>query len=161
MKIFFFLSFFMSASLWANSDVEQLLTLVNEREDAMQTKNLSLAMKNFSKDIVWINSQGYYFKGFDSVKDLHNMMMTDKSRDYQYSIGKPLVKILDRNNAIVYYPWRMLWHKPQNISDVVFDEVGLMTLNASKSSGHWKWVAITVQHTPWFYETIEPVEISH
>jgi len=151
----------MSASLWANSDVEQLLTLVNEREDAMQTKNLSLAMKNFSKDIVWINSQGYYFKGFDSVKDLHNMMMTDKSRDYQYSIGKPLVKILDRNNAIVYYPWRMLWHKPQNISDAVFDEVGLMTLNASKSSGHWKWVAITVQHTPWFYETIEPVEISH
>jgi len=42
----------MSVSIWANSDVEQLLTLVNEREDAMQTKNLPLAMKNFSKDIV-------------------------------------------------------------------------------------------------------------
>jgi len=51
MKIFFFLSFFMSVSIWANSDVEQLLTLVNEREDAMQTKNLPLAMKNFPKTL--------------------------------------------------------------------------------------------------------------
>jgi len=42
MKVLFFLSFFMSTSLWANSNVEQLLTMVNEREDAMQTKNLSL-----------------------------------------------------------------------------------------------------------------------
>ena len=31
-----------------------------------------------------------------------------------------------------------------------------MTLCAQKRQGKWYWTAVTNQHTPWFYETVDP-----
>jgi hypothetical protein len=31
-----------------------------------------------------------------------------------------------------------------------------MTLVVQKRAGDWYWLAVTNQHTPWFYESIEP-----
>jgi hypothetical protein len=38
-------------------------------------------------------------------------------------------------------------------------EIGLMTLLAHKSGSTWQWIAVTNQHTPEFYERIDPVTI--
>jgi len=34
-----------------------------------------------------------------------------------------------------------------------------MTLTAQKRQGRWYWIAVTNQHTPWFYEAVDPVTI--
>jgi len=34
-----------------------------------------------------------------------------------------------------------------------------MILTARKYKDNWKWIAVTNQYTPWFYDEIEPVFI--
>lgn len=142
-----------------SSDVENLTYLVIQRERAMQAKNAPLAMEQFSDDATWINSQGYYFEGKSAVAKFHNMLTQDPTRDYHYEAGTPRVRLLDTNNAVVYYSWKMTWFRRDNPNKVINPEIGLMTLNAQKRNGRWYWVAVTVQHTPWFYQTIEPEHI--
>jgi uncharacterized protein (TIGR02246 family) len=141
------------------SDLEALTNMVTQRERAMQAKNASLAMEQFSDDATWINSQGYYFEGKAAVAKFHAMLTQDPQRDYRYEAGTPRIRLLDSSNAIVYYSWRMTWFERENPEKVIKPEVGLMTLNAQKRDGKWYWVAITVQHTPWFYQSIEPEHI--
>ena len=129
------------------------------REKAMVEKDIEKAMSQFSDDVTWINSQGYYFEGKNEVLKFHNMLAQNDSLDYYYEGGLPKIRIINNNNAIAYYSWKMFWFKKDNKTDTINREIGLMTLNAEKTRNKWKWIAITNQHTPWFYNSIEPVFI--
>jgi len=140
----------------AASDVERLTDMIRVRGNAMRDRNIDLAMSQFSPDATWVNSQGYYFEGKKVLRQFHQMLMSRKELDYRYMAGSPRVRLIDADNAIVYYGWKMPWFKRDSPQEIVNDETGLMTLNAQRRKGQWMWIAVTVQHTPWFYETIEP-----
>lgn len=146
-------------SLVSGSDTEILVTMIADREKAMIEKDIDAAMAQFSDDATWINSQGYYFEGKYELAKFHRMLAEDESRDYYYEAGEAKIRIIDPTNAIVYYSWKMFWFDPSNPTDTTHKEIGLMTLNAQKQDGLWHWIAVTNQHTPWFYQTIEPIVI--
>lgn len=124
----------------------------------MIERDVDAAVAQFSDDATWINSQGYFFEGLDSVRGFHRMLAENDTTTYTYVAGEPRIRVLDDANALAYYPWRMVWVRRDAPADTVMDEVGLMTLSARKHTEGWRWVAVTNQHTPWFYDTIEPVE---
>jgi len=140
-------------------DSLELIQMVADRETAMIQKDMALAMGRFTEDATWINSQGYYFEGKEELEKFHGMMMGNDSLAYYYEIGKPKIRLLDSQNALAYYSWKMFWHKKEVPSDTTFKEIGLMTLNAHKEKEGWKWTAVTNQHTPWFYPEITPVTV--
>ncbi len=136
-----------------------LAQMIALREEAMIKKDVALVMPQFSEDATWINSQGYFFQGKKELEKFHLMFVNNDSLDYYYKISEPKIRLLDRNNALAYYSWKMFWFKKENPADTTFREIGLMTLNAQKQNEAWKWVAVTNQHTPWFYDHITPVQI--
>ncbi|MGX1928319.1 nuclear transport factor 2 family protein [Flagellimonas sp. 2504JD4-2] len=140
-----------------HADSLSLVGMIQDREKAMITKNIDLVMPQFSEDATWINSQGYFFEGKKELEKFHIMFAENDSLDYYYKIGDPKIRFLDSKNALAYYSWKMFWIKKENPADTTFKEIGLMTLNAQKQNMEWKWVAVTNQHTPWFYDKIEPV----
>jgi len=140
-----------------DSDIAALEQMIHDRETAMIDHDVEAALSQFAEDATWVNSQGYYFVGIDSVREFHRYLAQNTERDYEYIAGEPLVRLLDETNAVVYYGWRMIWHEPGNRDNVITDEIGIMTLTAQQRNGEWKWVAVTVQHTPYFYEEIEPI----
>ena len=87
------------------------------------------------------------------------MLAGRDSVDYYYEAGTPRIRILDSDNALAYYSWKMFWFDSAQPSDTTFKETGLMSLTAQRRSGEWRWVAVTNQHTPWFYEEIEAVTV--
>ena len=139
------------------TDSLMLARMIEIREESMIKKDIRTAMNQFSDDATWINSQGYYFEGKEEVSKFHAMLSENDSLDYYYEAGKPRIRIVDSKNAIVYYSWKMFWYKKAAPTDTTFREVGLMTLNAHKQKDRWQWNAVTNQHTPWFYQEIEPV----
>ena len=143
----------------AKTDSLELVKMISQREQAMIRKDIKTAMSQFSEDVTWINSQGYYFEGKDDVLKFHNMLAENDSLDYYYKAGIPKIRIIDQDNALAYYSWKMFWYKRENPKDTINKEIGLMTLTAKKYDTIWKWIAITNQHTPWFYEEIEPVSV--
>ena len=140
-------------------DSLQLTRMIYEREEAMINKDVESAMSQFAHDITWINSQGYFFEGKEEVLNFHLMLTANDSLDYYYEAGKPRIRVVDSENAIAYYSWKMYWYKTEQPLDTVTKEIGLMTLSAEKENENWKWIAVTNQHTPWFYEEIIPVRI--
>ena len=143
----------------AGDDAARLAGMIAVRERAMVEKDIETAMSQFSDDATWINSQGYYFEGKDNVREFHAMLAGNTTRDYHYQAGEPRIRLIDPSNAIVYYSWKMRWFEKDDPDTIVHDEIGLMTLAAQKRQGQWQWVAVTNQHTPWFYETIDPVTV--
>lgn len=141
------------------TDSLEIVGLISERENAMIVKDIETAMSQFSEDATWINSQGYYFEGKNEVLKFHNMLAVNDSLDYEYEAGESRIRMLDDQNAIAYYSWKMFWFRKEAPSDTTMREIGLMTLTPQKFDDQWKWVAVTNQHTPWFYETIEPVVV--
>ena len=87
------------------------------------------------------------------------MLAGRESLDYTYEAGEPRIRLLDSTNGVVYYSWKMFWFEKDNPAEITNEEIGLMTLNAQKREGRWYWIAVTNQHTPWFYETVDPVTI--
>ena len=139
------------------TDSLQLAKMIIEREQAMVEGDIDKAMSQFAEEATWINSQGYYFEGKEEVLKFHGMLAGNDSLDYFYYAGKPRIRLTDRWNAIAYYSWKMFWFRRDNPADTTFREIGLMTLSAQKQKDEWKWIAVTNQHTPWFYEEVEPV----
>jgi uncharacterized protein (TIGR02246 family) len=139
-----------------NADIATLTDMISAREQAMIEKDLDTVMSQFSDDATWINSQGYYFEGKQKVFEFHSMLARDNPLDYRYEAGKARIRLLDSFNAIAYYSWKMLWYERAKPETITNEEIGLMTLTARKRGGRWQWVAVTNQHTPWFYEVIEP-----
>ena len=140
-------------------DSLEISKMILEREQAMINKDIQIVMFQFSDSATWINSQGYYFEGKNNVSKFHNMLTGNDSLDYFYEAGRPKIKLIDNHNALAYYSWKMFWYKKTNPSDTTFKEIGLMTLNAHKIDNKWKWIAVTNQHTPWFYEKIIPITV--
>ncbi|WP_411029953.1 nuclear transport factor 2 family protein [Spongiimicrobium sp. 3-5] len=141
------------------SDSLSLVQMIAIREKAMIKRDIKLAMDQFADNATWINSQGYYFEGKEHVANFHNMLIGNDSLDYYYEAGEPRVRILDNRNALAYYSWKMFWYKREKPADTTFREIGLMTLTAHKTNKDWEWVAVTNQHTPWFYDSITPVTV--
>jgi uncharacterized protein (TIGR02246 family) len=133
--------------------------MITEREKGMKQKDIELVVSQFDENATWINSQGYFFQGRNEVKKFHAMLNGNDSLDYYYKAGIPRIRLIDDKNAIAYYSWKMFWYKKAVPTDTTYREIGLMTLTAKKDNGIWKWIAVTNQHTPWFYETIHPVKM--
>jgi hypothetical protein len=131
--------------------------MITVREKAMINKDIQNAIDQFSEEATWINSQGYYFEGKDHIKKFHQMLAGNDSLDYYYQAGNPRIRIIDSKSALAYYGWKMFWFHRGNPADTTFKEIGLMTLTAHKSKNNWQWIAVTNQHTPWFYENVLPV----
>ena len=142
------------------SDADQLSAMISVRERAMVEKDLEAAMSQFSEDATWINSQGYFFDGKTNILEFHQMLTGNETLDYYYEAGAPRIRMLDSSNALAYYAWKMFWYDRDSPTKIVNEEIGLMTLSARKSHGRWYWVAVTNQHTPWFYESIDNVTIN-
>ena len=142
------------------NDTTTLIDMIKIREQAMINKDVDIAMSQFSDDITWINSQGYFFDGKKSVLEFHQMLVNNNTSDYLYEAGNPRIRIISANNAIVYYSWKMFWFDIGHSKKINKKEIGLMTLFAQKLQGKWYWIAVTNQHTPWFYQTIN-VETIH
>jgi hypothetical protein len=140
-------------------DSLELVKLIDFREQAMIAKDIHAVMSQFTEGTTWINSQGYLFEGEEEVRKFHNYLMGNDSLDYNYEAGQPRVNVIDEHNALVYYSWKMFWYRKDNPLDTVNKEIGLMTLNAFKPNNEWKWIAVTNQHTPWFYPTIDAAKI--
>ncbi len=144
-----------------SADSLQLAHMISGREKAMIEKDIQSAMSQFTDDATWINSQGYFFEGKKNVREFHNMLAGNDSLDYFYKAGVPRIRVIDSSNAIAYYAWKMFWYSKINPADTVNREIGLMTLTAQKRLGQWYWIAVTNQHTPWFYDVIDPVTIDN
>lgn len=143
----------------AKTDSIEIVKMISKREKAMINGDINTVMSQFSENATWINSQGYYFEGKEEVLKFHSMLAENDSLDYYYEAGQPRIRIIDSNNAIAYYSWKMFWYKRAIPTDTTFKEIGLMTLTAQKYNSNWHWIAVTNQHTPWFYTEIEPVFI--
>jgi uncharacterized protein (TIGR02246 family) len=141
------------------ADTLVLADMIRVREKAMIEKDIDTAMSQFSDDATWINSQGYFFEGKQNVLEFHGMLAGRESMDYSYEAGAPRIRLVDSSNAIAYYSWKMFWFAKGSPDNVTNEEIGLMTLTAQKREGQWYWVAVTNQHTPWFYETIDAVTV--
>ena len=142
-----------------SSDSLQLVEMIKVREQAMIDKDITAAMSQFSDNATWINSQGYLFEGKIEIKKFHDYLAQNDSLDYYYEAGEPRINVIDDQNALAYYSWKMFWFSKNNPQDTTKKEIGLMTLNAFKSNDQWKWIAITNQHTPWFYPSVDAVKI--
>ena len=129
--------------------------MVTDRENAMREKDVPTIMSQFSDDATFINAVGLYSADKKEVEKFHNGLTRMDSISYYYLAGKVTVRILDDNNALVYYPWRMDWYNISNLIDTLRKEIGLMTLSAQKRNGKWLWIAITNQHTPEYFEDLK------
>ena len=141
------------------ADTLVLADMIKVREKAMIEKDIDTAMSQFSDDATWVNSQGYFFEGKQNVLEFHSMLAGRESMGYAYEAGEPRVRLIDSSNAIAYYSWKMFWFKTDDPENIVNEEIGLMTLTAQKRQGQWYWIAVTNQHTPSFYDVIDPVTI--
>jgi uncharacterized protein (TIGR02246 family) len=130
------------------SDSVQLINMVSVRETAMKNHDIKTVMNQFSEDATFINSAGHYFSNKTEINEFHLTLAKMDSFNYYYTAGKVKVRLLDNDNALVYYPWRMDWYSVLNPKDTLEKEVGLMTLSAQKRNNRWLWIAITNQHTP-------------
>lgn len=138
----------------SENDSLVLVQMVNERENAMKNKDIPAIMKQFSDDATFINAAGYYNANKKEIEFFHNNLTHMDSIGYYYKAGDVHVRILDSQNALVYYPWRMDWFQTSNIKDTIKKEIGLMTLSAQKRKDKWFWIAITNQHTPEYFEDL-------
>jgi len=147
------------AAVSLKEDSLALVNMIHVREQAMIDKNLEVALEQFSEQATWINSQGYYFEGKKHLREFHSMLSANDSLDYYYEAGNPKIRLIDHENALAYYGWKMFWFKKEFPLDTTFREIGLMTLTAQKAENNWRWIAVTNQHTPWFYQDITPVQM--
>lgn len=136
------------------ADSVTLVTMVSEREKAMQQKDLKTIMSQFADDATFVNSGGYYSANKKEIEEFHSTLTQMDSVGYHYKAGSVQVRILDNKNALVYYPWRMDWFSNNNPLDTINKEVGLMTLTAQKRNRTWLWIAITNQHTKEYFKDL-------
>ena len=137
-----------------NNDSVSLLQMVQVREKAMKEKDIKTIMTQFRDDATWINSGGFYFKNKQQIERFHTNLTHMDTVGYTYKAGKPTVKILNSEFALVYYPWEMDWYRLASPNDTM-REVGLMSLTAQKDQTGWKWNAVTNQHTEEYFDHLE------
>jgi len=143
-----------SEKFHSTDDSLVLVKMVNERETAMKKKDIPAVMAQFSEDATFINGEGYYCANKAEIEAFHKGLTQSDSLGYYYTAGNIHVRILDKNNALVYYPNRMDWFKVSNPKDTIEKETRLLTLSAQKRNNHWQWVAITNQQTLEYFDDL-------
>ena len=117
-------------------------------------------MAQFSDDATFINGEGYYLANKAEIAAFHKGLTQSGSNGYYYIAGHVHVRMLDNNNALVYYPNRMDWYRNSSPKDTIEKETRLLTLSAQKRNGTWQWVAITNQQTPEYFEDLTKHKIN-
>lgn len=152
--------FFLVFSLMANPAVCQnsyasdsliLLSLMQTQQISMQRKDLPAVMKPFADDASLVNPAGYFYANKKEIGDYYNTMNHLDTITYNYVSGSADLRMLDGNNALIYYPWEMDWYNIKQPGKILYKEYGLMSINAQKRNTTWQWVAVTNQHTPEFF----------
>ncbi len=136
------------------SDSLILLSMVQMRQFAMQKKDVPAMMKQFSDDATFINPAGYIYRNKSEIETYHNTLTHLDSITYYYATGAVQLRMLDGNNALIYYPWRMDWYNVAHPADTLYKEFGLFTISAQKRNTTWYWIAVTDQHTPEFFDDL-------
>jgi uncharacterized protein (TIGR02246 family) len=98
----------------STDDSLALVKMVNERETAMKKKDIRTVIAQFSEDATFINGEGYYCANKTEIEAFHKGLTQSDSVGYYYTAGQVHVRMLDNNNALVYYPNRMDWFKISN-----------------------------------------------
>jgi uncharacterized protein (TIGR02246 family) len=138
----------------STADRAALVKMIREREVAMNDKDISSLMIQFSDDATFINSAGFYFTGKTEIENFHRDLIQVDTAGYFYKAGNVTVRIIDDYIALVYYPWSIDWYENSKPDVILYKETGLMTLVAQKRAEKWLWIAITNQHTPEFFNDL-------
>ena len=141
-------------SLITSSDSISLLKMIKDREKAMINKDINSITQQFDTNATFINGGGFYYEGINEIRQFHKSMFDNDSLTYTYKIGVPLINSIQKNTAIIYYPWQQLWTM-KNVKSDTLNEVGLMTIIAVKENGNWKWKSITNQRTKEFFNDLK------
>jgi hypothetical protein len=136
------------------SDSLILLNMVQNRQVAMKRKDVPAMLKQFSDDATFINPSGYFYENKAEIEAYHNTLTHLDTITYYYSTGSVELRMLDANNALIYYPWRMDWYNIAHPADTLYQEFGLFTITAQKRNTTWYWIAVTDQHTPEFFDDL-------
>ncbi len=144
----------------STSDSIILVKMISERENAMKKKDIDAVMAQFSDDATFINGEGYYLANKAEIAAFHKGLTQSDGLGYYYIAGHILVRMLDNNNALVYYPNRMDWYHISNPKDTIEKETRLLTLSAQKRNGNWQWVAITNQQTMEYFDDLTKHKIN-
>ena len=140
----------------ASRDSAALAAMVATRERAMVERDLGVLAAQFADDVTWMTGGGSFYAGKPSVVAFHRGMLQNDSVTYSYRAGRVLVRLLAADDALVYYPWQMVWTSRAVPTDTALAEVGIMTITARRQSGAWRWVAVTNQRTTVFHDSIVP-----
>ena len=131
-----------------------ILSMMQTQQFAMQRKDLSAVMKPFADDASLVNPAGYFYANKKEIEEYYNTMNHLDTITYNYSSGNVDLRMLDGNNALIYYPWEMDWYNIKQPGKILYKEFGLMSISAQKRNTMWQWVAVTNQHTPEFFEEL-------
>jgi len=142
------------------NDSVALIEMIYERAKAMRHKNIDAVMAQFSDDATFINGDGYYLANKAEIAEFHKGLTQSNAIGYYYTVGNVHVRMLDENNALVYYPNRMDWYRVSNPRDTIEKETRLMTLSAQKRNGKWQWIAITNQQTTEYFNDLTKHKIN-
>ena len=136
------------------SDSLILLNMVQTQQFAMQRKDLPSVMKSFADDASLVNPAGYFYANKREIQSYYNTMNHLDTITYNYSSGMADLRMLDGNNAVVFYPWEMDWYNINQPGKILYKEYGLVSMIAQKRNTTWQWVSITNQHTPEFFNDL-------
>jgi hypothetical protein len=128
--------------------------MVSERATAMEKRDIASVMAQFSDDATFINSAGYYLANKAEIEMFHNSLPRVDTLGYYYRPGKVHVRMLDKKNALVYYPWRTGQYRISNVKDTVASNFGLLTISAQKRKDKWLWVAVTNQRIAEYFDDL-------
>lgn len=136
------------------SDSLILLSMMQTQQFAMQKKDLSTVMKPFADDANLVNPAGYFYSNKKEIEEYYITMNHLDTISYKYSSGNVDLRMLDGNNALIYYTWEMDWYNIKQPGKILYKESGLVSIVAQKRNTVWQWVALTNQHTPEFFEEL-------
>ena len=136
------------------SDSLILLSMMQTQQFAMQKKDISTVMKPFADDANLVNPAGYFYSNKKEIEEYYMTINHLDTITYKYSSGNVDLRMLDGNNALIYYPWEMDWYNIKQPAKILYKESGLVSIVAQKRNTMWQWVAVTNQHTPEFFKEL-------
>jgi hypothetical protein len=166
-------------------DSVALVKMVRDRAIAREKHDIIAELSQFSDDATFINSDGLLLPNKKAIEShlKESNASGDSSETFeiklseiqpptgvllyrnfkgrwidlcdQYTAGNIKIRIIDKNNALVYYPWRIDSFLRSNPKDTIISEIGLMTLSAQRRNDQWFWIAITNQHTPEYFNDLD------
>jgi uncharacterized protein (TIGR02246 family) len=128
-----------------SGDLKGVHTLIEELQQAIDTGDVDLFNKRFSKDILWGSPFAAVVSGYDQIHAIHARMFSRVKAGQNKSAYKiEQVGFLDEHVAVVYV--RRTSSPPRYANDATggFDELAIFVL--IHRDGDW-WLA-AAQHVP-------------